>query len=372
VITTLDRMVLVSYFRSYLIVLSSLLSLYVVVDLFTNIDTFGRTGGGFAGVLRHVVGYYSTQIALIFDRMAEAITLLAAMFTVAWMQRNNEILPQLSAGIPTRRVIRPVLLGSALTLALGPLNQECVVPHIADRLTAPRDDPDGAKAVMVAGAYDTTGVHIEGVAAIRRSRKVVGFCATFPELLPSGDPSPSGMVHVTSEEAFYIPPDDTPLSGGWLLRRSVPETFDGPMPPNLTMIDPGKFFLKTESVNFDVATRGAAWFLYAPTPQLRDLLTRPDGRRQAKVAVQFHMRLTRPVLGVLLVLFGLSVTLQNPNRHVFISSGLSLAFAAGFHLSVIGCKFLGDSGYVSPPLAAWVPVLMFGPLTFVMFDSIHT
>ena len=36
----LDRQYLVSFFRQYVIVLSSLLSLYVVVDLFTNLNDF--------------------------------------------------------------------------------------------------------------------------------------------------------------------------------------------------------------------------------------------------------------------------------------------------------------------------------------------
>ena len=199
-ITTLDRMVLVSFFRSYMIVCTSLLSLYVVLDLFTNIDTFGRSGG-VVGISKHIFGYYSTQIALIFDRMAESITLLAAMFTVSWMQRNNELLPQLSAGVPTRRVILPVLLGAAITLSFGPLNQEFVIPVIADRLQAPRDDLEGAKAVVLMGAYDPSGVHIEGLAGFRKDLRVVRFYATFPETLPNGQPSPSGMIHVQAEEA---------------------------------------------------------------------------------------------------------------------------------------------------------------------------
>ena len=37
---TLDRMLFVSFLRAYLICLVSTLSLYVVVDLFTNIDDF--------------------------------------------------------------------------------------------------------------------------------------------------------------------------------------------------------------------------------------------------------------------------------------------------------------------------------------------
>lgn len=370
--TTLDRMFLVSYFRSYAIVLTSLLSLYVVLDLFTNIDSFGRAGGGFVGITQHVIGYYSTQIALIFDRMAEAMTLLAAMFTVSWMQRNNELLPQLSAGIPTRRVIRPVLLGAAITLSFGPLNQEFVIPRIADKLMIPKDDPEGAKAVVLMGAYDPSGIHIEGMAGFRNTQKVVRFYATFPEFLPNGQPSPSGMVHVSADEAIYIPPGDREYTGGWEMLKCTPAEFDRPLPPNLKMIDPGHFFLKTTDVDFDAVSRGSGWFLYAETGKLRALLARAEPRRQAKVAVLFHMRITRPLGGAVLVLMGLAVILRNPNRHVFISSGLCLGMAVCFHLAVLGCKFLGDHGYVSPPLAAWLPVLLYGPFALVSMDAIHT
>lgn len=365
-ITTLDRMFLISFFRSYLIVWTSLISLYVVIDLFTNLDTFGKAGGGLKGVVQHILSYYGYQISLIFDRLAEAITLLAAMFTVAWMQRNNELLPQLSAGIPTRRVLRPVLLGAAITLSFGPLNQEFVIPQIAAQLMVSKDDPEGAKAQILMGAYDPTGVHIEGMAGIQKDRKVLKFFATFPES------SPSGMVHMMAEEALYFPPGEGEYTGGWLLNKTSPETLDRPGPPYLKMIDPGRFFLQTKDVDYTVVSRGATWFLYAPTPKLREMLSRADPRRQAKVAVLFHRRITRPIIGSLLVLLGLSVILQNPNRHVFISAGLCLGFSVGFYVCDLGCKYLGDNNYVTPPLAAWLPVLFYGPVTLVSFDSIHT
>ncbi len=371
-ISTLDRMVLIAFFRSYAIVWTSLLSLYVVIDLFTNIDSFGRAGGGVLNVAEHILRYYSVQITLIFDRMAEAITLLAAMFTVSWMQRNNEFLPQLSAGIPTRRIIRPVLLGAALTLSLGPLNQEFVIPEIADQLLTPKDDPEGGKAQPVMGAFDRDGLHFEGVAGFRRDRVVKYVYITFP------DTAASGMFHLVADEATYIPPDGSPLSGGWLLKQATPETPEAAripadrMPTNLTLLDPGRYFLKTEDIDFDTVSRGAGWFMFASTPKLREMLARPEPRRQSKVAVMFHMRFTRPAVGALLLLFGLSVILRDPNRHVFISAGLCLVFSAWFYSFVLACKYLGDNDYVAAPLAAWLPVLVFGPITLVSFDSIHT
>lgn len=370
--TTLDRMFLVSYFRSYLIVLTSLLSLYVVIDLFTNIDSFGKAGGGFRGVVGHILSYYGYQVALIFDRLAEAITLLAAMFAVSWMQRNNELLPQLSAGIPTRRVVRPVLLGAAATLSLGVLNQELVIPRIAGQLVRTKDDPDGSKAQTLTGAYDpVTGVHIEGVLGIPKDREVVMFFATFP------DGGPGGMFHLTADRGFYRPADGSEFSGGWELRLKPDAEGRVWQPPDklpvyLKPMGYGRYFLAVKDVDYDVVTRGGAWFLYASTAELRELLARPDPRRQAKVAVLFHTRLTRPLVGAVLVLLGLGVILRNPNRHVFISAGLCLAFAATFYLLVLGCKYLGDNNLVAAPLAAWLPVLLFGPATLVQFDAIHT
>ena len=119
--TTLDRLYFVNYVRSYLIVLTSLLSLYIIIDLFTNLDDF--TKGTAQENLSHITKYYAAHVSKIFDKLSELITLIGAMFTVAWMQRSNELLPQLSAGVSTQRVVRPILLGCLLTIALGPLNQ---------------------------------------------------------------------------------------------------------------------------------------------------------------------------------------------------------------------------------------------------------
>src|SRR5437016_9240119 len=137
----LDRLLIFNYLKAYLICLVSMLGLYIVVDLFTNLDDFTAGQQGLVPVLRHIGKYYGLRVTQIFDRLCEAIVLLAAMFTVAWMQRNNELLPLLSAGVPTRRVIRPVLLAACTMLGLSVLNQEFIIPRIATYLLAERQDP---------------------------------------------------------------------------------------------------------------------------------------------------------------------------------------------------------------------------------------
>jgi lipopolysaccharide export system permease protein len=140
----------------------------------------------------------------------------------------------------------------------------------------------------------------------------------------------------------------------------------------LELLDPGKYFLRTSDVDFDVLTRNRQWFMFASTNRLRELLTRPDARRLAAIAVQFHMRITRPILGILLVCLGLSVILRDQNRNVFIGTGLCLANCALFFAAIFACKHLGDNEYLNPALSAWLPVMVFGPITVASFDGIHT
>src|SRR5579872_3332902 len=177
-------MTLISFFRSYAIVWSSLISLYIVIDLFTHLDSFVNRPGGFPAIAKFIIFYYGNRIPQVFDLLAEPIALVAATFTVSWMQKNNEMLPQLSAGIPTRRIILPVLMGGLVTISLAPLNQEFLIPEVADELMSSRDDPEGAKAQVMMGAYDTSGIHLEGFCGYRRDKRVEQFCATIPENSP--------------------------------------------------------------------------------------------------------------------------------------------------------------------------------------------
>ena len=88
----MDRVLMRSYAKSYLICVVSLLGLYIVVDYFANLDDFARIKGGLVTALSHISLYYGCRLTSIFDRLSESIVLLAAMFTVAWMQRSNELL----------------------------------------------------------------------------------------------------------------------------------------------------------------------------------------------------------------------------------------------------------------------------------------
>jgi lipopolysaccharide export system permease protein len=367
----LDRLMVYSYVKSYVICLISLLSLYIVVDLFMNVNDFAHANDGLGPFLHHIGVYYAARSTTIFDRLAEMIVLLAAMFTIAWVQRNNELLPQLSAGVSTRRIVRPVLLSACAMMTLATLNQEMLIPRLSNLLTINRDDPNGNRDLLVRSGYESNHVCIWGDIGNRKELLVRGFRCNIPQSV-----TPGNIINLSAKEARYVPPDPEgkPRTGGWMLKDTQPPELENWKNNDLLeWIGPGRYFLKTQEIDFENVTRDShKWFYLASTWRLYQELGKTDVERLPAMAVLFHIRLTRPILGMILVILGLSVILRDQNRNVFISAGLCLVLCAAFFAVCFACQQLGDKEFVSPALAAWLPVLIFGPMAFVMFDAIHT
>jgi lipopolysaccharide export system permease protein len=285
------------------------------------------------------------------------------MFTVAWMQRNNELLPQLSAGVSTRRVVFPVLLAACGMLALSVVNQEFFLPSIDGFIVENgRENFHGDKQILVKGAYDINGIHVSGLRGYRNTLTVEKFTCVIPPKLGRDT-----LTTLQAESAQYVPE-----RGGWVLTRTVPPEIENWTRKDvLAGIVPGKYFLRTD-VDFDTATRTKNWFLYLSTWRLWQELDKQGSAQLSGLAVILHMRLTRPMLGIVLVVLGLSVILRDQNRNVFVSAGLCLSLCATFFASILACQYLGNHEHVAPALAAWLPLLAFGPFSIVMFDAVHT
>jgi lipopolysaccharide export system permease protein len=365
-----DQQMTFSYFKAYFICLVSLMGLFIIIDLFLNLDDFMKDRD-FESMVSFIGVYYGCKAFQIFDRLCEAVVLLAGMFTVAWMQRNNELLPLLSAGVSTRRAVRPVLVCAFTMMLLVAVNQECALPRIDVWMLEHRTDPRGEKETEVKGAHDRSGIYLSGNSAVKNEKLIKKFHAVIPAHI-----SGHALVLLQAKEAFYVREvEGVQRSGGWLLKQvKDADTLVWPKEREdvLMPLGDGDFFLKTQDVDMDTLTRVKNWHLYLPTWELLKILNRAGNSTQNKyLAVAFHQRLTRPLVGMILILLGLSVILRDQNRNIFISAGFCLMLVGVFFATIFACQYLGRDT-LSPALAAWLPVFIFGPLSLVMFDAVHT
>jgi lipopolysaccharide export system permease protein len=212
----LDRQRYWSFFKAYVTCYISLVGLFIVIDAFSNMDEFTKRADGVAETLQVMARYYLIHQSLFFDYLCGVIGMMAAIFTVTWMQRNNEHIAILAAGISTQRAIRPVLVSSVIVSTFAVANQELIMPPNAEELAKSHDD-DGQRTVHVSGRYDSRSVMIDGVDADRGSKTILTIYTTIPVGI-FGE-----IKEMKGQQGTYIPPDHptAPLKGGWLIRNAT-------------------------------------------------------------------------------------------------------------------------------------------------------
>ena len=86
--------------------------------------------------------YYGARVLSFFDRISGLLALIAAIFTITWFQRTNELTAVMAAGISKARIIRPLVVAtvdrgpaggrqSRGRLAAGPRQVEPQCPGLA-------------------------------------------------------------------------------------------------------------------------------------------------------------------------------------------------------------------------------------------------
>ena len=203
-----DRYLLRQFVRTFVICFLSLTGLYIVCDLLTNLDTFLRCGRKVGAVLPFIVHYYSFKSILFFDQTSSILALISAMFTVAWIQRHNEMTALMSAGISRIRVVLPIIIAVAVVSVLAAANRELVMPRYRAELARRPQDPLGDHAEGLTACYDLkTGVLLGGRSTFADQLRIEA-----PEfILPPGLRDYGRRL--TAENAYFKPAEGSHPNG---------------------------------------------------------------------------------------------------------------------------------------------------------------
>ncbi len=133
--TIIDRYLLRQFFQTFLICFLSLLGLFIVFHAFTNLETFLKIAQHQGGLARVMGAYYARQAILFFDMSVGFVNLTAAMYTVTWIQRHNELVALMAAGVPRVRAAVPVVAAVTFVIVLAVLNREMLIPRFREELS---------------------------------------------------------------------------------------------------------------------------------------------------------------------------------------------------------------------------------------------
>jgi lipopolysaccharide export system permease protein len=364
----IDRYLLRQFVQTFLICFCSLTGLYFVIDAFGNLEefiTYARDNGGMVAVMGQ---YYAYRAISFFDSTSHVITLIAAMFTVTWIQRHNELTALEAAGISKSRVVKPVIAAVLLISLASAANRELVIPSLRENLSYNAQDLGGSRGKQLVPRYDNeTGVLLRSSAQIFADQKRIhkpDF--QLPEGLDQYGP------RLIAENAFYRPPQgDRP--GGYLFQQvAQPKGLDVEAslaldgrallltPRDYPWLNAGECFVVSD-VSFEYLSSDGNWRQLSSTWELIRGLRNRSLDYGAGERMAIHARMVQPILDVTLLFLGLPLVLSRSNRNVFLAIGMCLALVVSFMLVIITCKKLGADYWLEPSFAAWLPLMIFVP-----------
>ena len=151
-------------------------------------------------------------------------------------------------------------------------------------------------------------------------------------------------------------------SAKWVFSREIP-SLNG-----YWQLDRGALFIPSDMTPDAVVLRQSAeWISYMSTFELTQLLQFEQVPGERSAVLTLHTRVANPINNLVMLLLGLPFILSR-QRNLKTSVGLNILVVGAFYVFMYACRYLD----IAPVWAAWLPVLIFGPLAVVMFDTVKT
>lgn len=367
----IDRYVTWSFVKIFCICLICLTGLFVVVDAFSNLEEFFELGA--SGITTTIVAYYGPRALQIFDRTGALLALTAAIGTLAWMQRHNELAAIEAGGIPKARIVKPILWSMLVLVILGIANRELLIPQFREALARNAQAWDGHQPQPVSPTQDLqTEVWI-------LSGKIIpatGYIEQ-PEFRLPIDCESIGS-NIRAESAEYCAANQQHPAGFRFIHVKPPVSADGQAsiykddrpivltPRDHPWLKPSELFVACHISIPEIAYGPNLRRFSSLKQQISDLWNASvwTSHRQR---VEVHGRLVRPAVDFSILLIGLPVVLSRRDRNIFVSLGVCLLVVLVIQSLIIVCHWLGSYRFIpSAALAAWLPVAALLPLGYSM------
>ncbi len=362
----LDRYVGTLFVSSYSTALLLVVGLFWILDLASHVDQFFEpwpdgtvVGSG------TIVRYELLNLPFLFLQVAPLVTLVAGMFTVNRLLRAREVVGVLGAGISAHRLLLPALIGGVLAAAGMFGIREWLSVSLSSQRDALLDVLENRRWEPTYEALwlrDLSGNNVRlGVfhpgAVAKQDQPASEPWAEDLEAILRDD---RGVTNVRAKRATWD-------GDGWALEGSVS-----------TRVGVEKEVAAPERLEgFAFTPRLARTYrrardnpLELSFSEVRDLMARDPDNVIYQTLLQYHM--TFPLANLVLLLVVLPVMLGyergKGTERMAIGGGLALFY---FALDFV-FRNLGLEGGLSPVLASWVPLLVFGSLGVVLFDSMKT
>jgi lipopolysaccharide export system permease protein len=387
----LDRYVATNFLIGYVIAFAVLVGLRILIDLFVKIDEFTEHMDlGTVAVVKNILTFYVLNCTLYFRDFAGMITVVAASFSFGRMVRSNELVAVMASGVSLKRIIFPIVFLALLLTGVLVVDQELLIPRLADKLVRSHDDVPGQESYDVRFISDGNGSRISS------QRFDVETQTLYKPTILLRSPTPSGIWEVTARidagkakdnsqarrwDLYSLDPND-PNSSKWSMygdnlnqARWLPH---GLLFEKNSKKKPRKIpFYATDIRARDIPVmRKSEHKTLLGLRQLNELAKQGTQVRDlAQLYSQKHFRITDPLINLVMLMISLPLLVCRDPKSMKSAITISFAITGACFITTFVCKILATEvvfDKVMPELWAWLPVFIFLPVAFIELDSMKT
>lgn len=317
-----------------------------------------------------LVEYYATLLPFLWMKLLPTASLLSAGLTITWFARQNELVPLVASGVPTRRVLTPIFVIAASAIVVLSVARETVVPGIArrhDDLHRLFSDPDrNPDEIQNVAHFDDAGGGLLSIATFVLSTKRIEEAYLVFRRVPA-----AGGHHVVLR---YPVLDWDPIAKRWRAERGGERRVLEPdeTGADVSPIRPDELVpLEVDPRMLELRIRqGVAMGL--SSAEIRDLSRSAVGDTD-RFSLLLHQQWAAPFATLVNLLLGLPLAWRlGRRRPVFRAFGVTLGLVATYVFSDSVATDMGARGALNPVVAAWGAHVVFGALGLAMMSGVET
>jgi lipopolysaccharide export LptBFGC system permease protein LptF len=345
-VTVLDRYVIRLFAVTVFVAFTAMMCLYVMVHFFGHLEDLEAADRAFEsrgiGLVAGICRYYAVAMPFTITRLGPFAALLAAMWTVQKLARDQEIAAAQVAGVSLHRMTAPILIaGAVLSLGLWAIRQQ-VLPRLAIE--------HNALEWLMRGKAEAL---IDRPPLIHDSKGNRFSIQTY-------DPGSKVARNVNVRNNSALRSIDVPAMRWDEGTRRWEVIVEGLAPAPL----PVDTDLSPRDIEVD-----ARGLRFLSGEELDELARRLPGRPDLELMQQ--TRFSYPLVTVVLLLLGLPLVLQRDRQSNYAAWGLCLLLSIlYFGLENVLYGFAERDGLLSPVLAAWIPIVVFGTVGAMAFQDL--
>jgi len=382
----LDRYVMGTFGRVFLLALLAGVTIYIIADLSENIDEILRNE-----VPRRIVFDYYKYLSLqIFFEVAPILVLVTTLITFSLLSRSNEITAAKALGVSLYRLAFPALAMAGLVVMLSLYLQAEVLPASNQRVAQLRDEIRGretprtyrrADRQWLVGdeRYMYNYLHFDPRSETLQRLQVFEFddeyrlrrrlFTTQAEYLgdESAGSSPSSSRPSSRPRSAEL---ETGAEGNWRFYRGWIRAFHGTDPP-FTSFDSVRIDYPETPEYFDSEVLPPEQMRYGELKRyIEDL--KESGQSASELEVRLHNKIAFPVLSLVMALVALPFAFRLGRQGALYGIGLSVVLGIVFMGVFAFFTTLGEAGALPPLAAVWGPGAVFGLMSLYLFLGVRT